>query len=220
VGDIPLELQSKLLRVLQEGEFERIGEEKTRRVNVRVIAATNRDLKKEMEAKRFRQDLYFRLSAFPLEIVPLRNRKEDIPLLAKEFVKQICQSMGLKELPLKKKHMLQLQNYDWPGNIRELRNVIEHAVIVSRGRELRLNLPEISMEKTLPPISSSAKSIERSGEILTFEDLRKLEKENMLKALYQSNWKVSGHGGAAELLGVKPTTLASQIKAFGIKKRP
>lgn len=220
VGDIPLELQSKLLRVLQEGEYERIGEEKTRRVNVRIIAATNRDLKKEMEAKRFRQDLYFRLSAFPLEIAPLRNRKEDIPLLAKEFLKQICQSMGLKELPLKKKHILQLQNYDWPGNIRELRNVIEHAVIVSRGKELRFDLPEISMEKALPIVSSFAKSIERSGEILTYEDLRKLEKENILNALYQANWKVSGPGGAAELLGLKPTTLASQIKAFGIRKRP
>jgi len=157
VGDIPLELQSKLLRVLQEGEFERIGEEKTRRVNVRVIAATNRDLKKEMEAKRFRHDLYFRLSAFPLEIVPLRERKEDIPLLAKEFVKQICQSMGLKELPLKEKHILQLQNYDWPGNIRELRNVIERAVIVSRSSELRLDVPEIHRENALPIVPNYAK---------------------------------------------------------------
>ncbi|UJS17328.1 MAG: sigma 54-interacting transcriptional regulator [Candidatus Jettenia sp.] len=220
VGDIPLELQSKLLRVLQEGEYERIGEERTRRVNVRVIAATNRDLKKELEAKRFRQDLYFRLSAFPLEIVPLRNRKEDIPLLAKEFLKQICQSMGLKELPLKEKHILQLQNYDWPGNIRELRNVIERAVIVSRGRELRLDLPEISTGKALPIVPNYVKSIEQSGEILTYEDLKNLEKENILAALRQANWKVSGPGGAAELLGMKPTTLASQIKAFGIHKRP
>ncbi len=220
VGDIPLELQSKLLRVLQEGEYERIGEEKTRRVNVRVIAATNRDLKKEMEAKRFRQDLYFRLSAFPLEVVPLRSRKDDIPLLAQEFLKQICQSMGLKELPLKKRHIVQLQNYDWPGNIRELRNVIEHAVIVSRGRELRFDLPDISIEKTLPLVHSFAQSVKRSREILTYEDLRKLEKENILNALHQTNWKVSGPGGAAELLGVKPTTLASQIKAFGIRKRP
>lgn len=219
VGDIPLELQSKLLRVLQEGEYERIGEERTRRVNVRVIAATNRDLKKEMEAKRFRQDLYFRLSAFPLEIVPLRNRKEDIPLLAKEFLKQICQSMGLKELPLKEKHILQLWNYDWPGNIRELRNVIERAVIVSKGRELRIDLPETSTEKALPIVPYYVKGVERSGEILTYEDLKKLEKENILAALHQANWKVSGPGGAAELLGMKPTTLASQMKAFGIQKR-
>src|SRR3990167_3297326 len=219
VGDIPLELQSKLLRVLQEGEFERVGEEKTRMVDVRVLAATNRDLKKEMEAKRFRNDLYFRLSAFPLEIVPLRNRKEDIPLLAKEFLKQICRSMGLKELPLKKKHILQLQDYDWPGNIRELRNVIEHAVIVSRGRELRIDVPEISTEKALPMVSHYVKSMKQSGEILTYENLKKLEKENILSALHQTNWKVSGPGGAAKLLGMKPTTLASQMKAFGIHKR-
>ncbi|MFO0792641.1 MAG: sigma 54-interacting transcriptional regulator [Candidatus Brocadiaceae bacterium] len=219
VGDIPLELQSKLLRVLQEGEYERIGEEKTRRVNVRVIAATNRDLKKEMEAKRFRQDLYFRLSAFPLEIVPLRNRKEDIPLLAKEFLKRICQNMGLKELPLKEKHILQLQNYNWPGNIRELRNVIERAVILSGGRELRIDLPEVPPEKALSSVPHYVKSIEQSGEILTYEDLIKLEKENILTALHQTNWKVSGPGGAAELLGLKPTTLASQMKAFGIHKR-
>ncbi|KAB2832814.1 MAG: GAF domain-containing protein [Candidatus Brocadia sp.] len=220
IGDIPLELQSKLLRVLQEGEYERIGEEKTRRVNVRVIAATNRDLKKEMESKRFRQDLYFRLSAFPLEIVPLRNRKEDIPLLAKEFLKQICQNMGLKELSLKEKHMLQLRDYDWPGNIRELRNVLERAVILSGGRELRIDLPEISMEKVLPMAPTHAKSMKQSGEILTYEDLKKLEKENILAALHQTNWKVSGPGGASEILGMKPTTLASQIKAFGIQKRP
>lgn len=220
VGDIPLELQSKLLRVLQEGEYERIGEERTRRVNVRVIAATNRDLKKEMEAKRFRQDLYFRLSAFPLEIVPLRNRKEDIPLLAKEFLKQSCQSMGLKELPLKKKHILQLQSYDWPGNIRELQNVIERAVIVTRGRELRLDLPETYTEKAAQIVPYYVKSIEQSGEILTYEDLKNLEKENILAALHKTNWKVSGPGGASELLGMKPTTLASQMKAFGIHKRP
>lgn len=219
VGDIPLELQSKLLRVLQEGEFERIGEEKTRRVNVRVIAATNRDLKKEMEAKRFRHDLYFRLSAFPLEIVPLRDRKEDIPLLAKEFLKQICQSMGLKELPLKKKHILQLQNYDWPGNIRELRNVIERAVILSGARDLRIDLPETCTKKASTIVPDHAKGREKSGEILTYEDLKKLEKENILAALQKTNWKVSGHGGAAKLLGMKPTTLASQMKAFGIQKR-
>lgn len=220
VGDIPLELQSKLLRVLQEGEYERIGDERTRRVNVRVIAATNRDIKKEMEAKRFRQDLYFRLSAFPLEIVPLRNRKEDIPLLAKEFLRQICQSMGQKELPLKKKHILQLQNYDWPGNIRELRNVIERAVILSGGKDLRIDLPETYTERTSLLVPYTAKNIKQSGEIMTYEDLKKLEKENILTALHQTNWKVSGHDGAAELLGMKPTTLASQIKAFGIQKRP
>ena len=124
-----------------------------------------------------------------------------------------------QELPLKKKHILQLQDYDWPGNIRELRNVIEHAVIVSRGRELRIDVPEISTEKALPMVSHYVKSMKQSGEILTYENLKKLEKENILSALHQTNWKVSGPGGAAKLLGMKPTTLASQMKAFGIHKR-
>lgn len=220
VGDIPIELQSKLLRVLQEGEFERIGEERTRRVNVRIIAASNRDLKKEMEAKLFRQDLYFRLSVFPLEIVPLRNRREDIPLLAEHFVKQSCRNMGVQEMTLKKKHVLQLQNYDWPGNIRELQNVIERAIIISGGKELRLDLPETDTIKASPIVPQSLKTAEQTGEILTYVDLKHLEKENIIAALHQTNWKVSGCGGAAELLGTKPTTLASRIKALGIHKRP
>ena len=220
VGDIPIALQSKLLRVLQEGEFERIGEERTRRVNVRVIAATNRDLKKEMEAKRFRQDLYFRLSVFPLEIVPLRNRKEDIPLLAEHFLKQSCRNMGFKEITLKKKHVLQLQDYDWPGNIRELQNVVERAIIMSGGKELRLDLPATNTIKASPIVSQSQKAAEHTGEILNYGDLKNLEKENIIAALHQTNWKVSGRGGAAELLGTRPTTLASRIKTLGIHKRP
>jgi transcriptional regulator with GAF, ATPase, and Fis domain len=220
VGDIPIALQSKLLRVLQEGEFERIGEERTRKVNVRVIAATNRDLKKEMEAKRFRQDLYFRLSVFPLEIVPLRNRKEDIPLLAEHFLKQSCRNMGFKEVTLKKKHVLQLQDYDWPGNIRELQNVVERAIIMSSGKELRLDLPATNTIKVSPIVSKSQKAAEHTGEILNYGDLKHLEKENIIAALHQTNWKVSGRGGAAELLGTRPTTLASRIKTLGIHKRP
>jgi len=218
VGDIPIELQSKLLRVLQEGEYERIGEERTRRVNVRIIAATNRNLKKEMEAKRFRSDLYFRLSVFLLEVFPLRNRTEDIPLLAEHFLRQSCRNMGLKELTLKKKHVHQLQSYDWPGNIRELQNVIERAVILSSGNELRLDLPETNIEKALPITSQSAKNIGQTGEVLTYEDLKHLEKENILATLHKTNWKISGVGGAAELLGTKPTTLASRIKALGIHR--
>jgi len=218
VGDIPIELQSKLLRVLQEGEYERIGEERTRRVNVRIIAATNRDLKKEMEAKRFRSDLYFRLSVFILEVFPLRNRKEDIPLLAEHFLKQICRNMGLEELALKKKHVLQLQSYDWPGNIRELQNVIERAVIISGGKELRLDLPETDARRTLPILSKLDKTVEQADKVMTYEDLKRQEKENIIAALHQTNWKISGDGGAAELLGTKPTTLASRIKALGIHR--
>ncbi|MCF6150524.1 MAG: sigma 54-interacting transcriptional regulator [Candidatus Kuenenia sp.] len=219
VGEIPIELQGKLLRVLQEGEYERIGEERTRRVNVRVIAATNRDLEKEMESKRFRQDLYFRLSVFPLEIDPLRKRKEDIPLLAKHFLNQNCRSMGFQALFLKKKHILQLQSYDWPGNIRELQNVIERAVILSRGKELKLGLPAIYTGKKLPQLSHSIKPTKEPREIMTNDELKSLEKENILAALIKTNWKISGEGGAAELLGMKSTTLSSKIKAFGIHKR-
>ena len=218
VGDIPIELQSKLLRVLQEGEYERIGEERTRRVNVRIIAATNRDLKKEMEAKRFRSDLYFRLSVFLLEVFPLRNRKDDIPLLAEHFLKQICRNMGLQELALKKKHVLQLQSYDWPGNIRELQNVIERAVIISGGKVLQFDLPETDARQTSPISSQFVKNIGQTDEVLTYEDLKHLEKENILAALHQTNWKISGDGGAAELLGARPTTLASRIKALGIHR--
>ena len=140
IGEIPLEMQSKLLRVLQEGEYERIGDEKTQKVNVRIVAATNRDLKKEVDAKRFREDLYFRLNVFPLEIAPLRNRIDDIPLLADHFLKQSCRHMGLPKLQLKKKHVNLLQNYDWPGNIRELQNVIERGVYIIKREGTAIGL--------------------------------------------------------------------------------
>ncbi len=218
VGDIPIGLQSKLLRVLQEGEYERIGEDRTRRVNVRIVAATNRDLKSEMEANRFRSDLYFRLSVFLMEVVPLRERKDDIPLLAEHFLRQSCRNMGFQPLTLKKRHILQLQEYDWPGNIRELQNVIERAVIVSRGEALRLDIPESSPKGSVPIAPQLGKTMRETGEVLTYEDLRRLEKENICAALRRTNWKVSGEGGAAELLGAKPTTLASRIKVLGIKR--
>lgn len=218
VGEIPIELQGKLLRVLQEGEYEIIGEGKTRRVDVRVIAATNRNLEKEMESKQFRQDLYFRLSVFPLEIDPLRKRKEDIPLLARHFLKQNCRSIGFKELFLKKEQILQLQSYDWPGNIRELQNVIERAVILSRGGELKLDLPEVYIIKKPPNLPQRIKSSGKPGEVMTSDELKSLEKENILAALIKTNWKISGAGGAAELLGMKSTTLSSKIKAFRIQR--
>ncbi len=217
VGDIPVELQSKLLRVLQEGEFERIGEDKTRRVDVRIISATNRDLKKEVEAKRFRRDLYFRLSVFPVEVAPLRNRVEDIPLLAEHFLKQACRRLGMPALPLKQKHVLQLQGYNWPGNIRELQNVLERAVIKSGGGALQLDLPEVATEEAvtwMPKVETA----NNNHEIRTYEQWKEMEKANILAALRQTHWKVAGPGGAAELLGTKPTTLASRIKALGIEK--
>ena len=140
VGEIPLELQSKLLRVLQEGEFERVGDEHTRHVNVRVIAATNRDLGTAAEDGHFRLDLFYRLSVFPLELPPLRNRREDIPQLATHFVKQACTRLHVSEAKLSRREMERLQDYDWPGNVRELQNVVERAVILAQGGPLHFEL--------------------------------------------------------------------------------
>lgn len=218
VGEIPLELQSKLLRVLQEGEFERVGEDVTRRVDVRIIAATNRDLKKEIKARRFRQDLYFRLSVYPLEIVPLRERVEDIPPLADHFLKQACRRLGIPKIPLKRRQVIQLQNYHWPGNVRELQNIIERTVITSRSGALQFDLPgdqdEASSQTTAQPIVSS----DIESKVLTYPELKNLERKNILAALNQTNGKISGPTGAAKLLGVNPTTLASRMKAIGVQK--
>lgn len=214
IGDIPIELQSKLLRVLQEGEYEKIGDERTRKVNVRVIAATNRELKREMEINRFREDLYFRLSVFPIEIVPLRNRKEDIPVLAQFFLTKSCRNMGISELHLKNKHVMQFKNYNWPGNIRELQNIVERAVIMSAGKELRFDLPVSNDKKDLAGLSE----FYNENKIVTANEIKEFEIENILRALNQSNWKVSGKGGAAELLKMKHTTLDSKIIKLGIRK--
>ncbi|MDX2176199.1 MAG: sigma 54-interacting transcriptional regulator [Candidatus Sumerlaeia bacterium] len=218
VGEIPMELQSKLLRVLQEGEFERVGEDVTKRVNVRLIAATNRDLKKEVSKGRFRQDLYYRLGVFPLELPPLRERLEDIPTIAAAFLERACKRFGRKGLRLADRHVMQLQNYVWPGNIRELQNVIERAVITSVGDVLELSIPDDS----LPASSSRLLVIPREDimaeKIYTYTELEDLERANIVKALKKANGKISGPGGAAELVDSKPTTLASRIKALGIDK--
>jgi transcriptional regulator with GAF, ATPase, and Fis domain len=216
VGEIPLEMQGKLLRVLQERTFERIGEEKTRRADVRLIAATNRDLRGEVEAGRFRQDLYYRLSVFPIAVAPLRERRDDIPLLAAQFLKQSCQRLGISERPLTRSHLDQLQAHHWPGNVRELQNVIERAAINSCFGPLVLDLPE-----SVPCGNSNAAEAPDAGEpraVLRYADIERLERDNLLAALERTAWKVSGPGGAAELLGIKPTTLVSRIKTMGIKR--
>ena len=218
VAEIPLDLQSKLLRVLQEGTFERIGEEKTQHVDVRIIAATNRDLKKDVEEKRFRQDLYYRLSVFPVEVAPLRERAEDIPLLAANFLSQTCQRLGLTKPTLKQRHVKTLQSYEWPGNVRELQNVIERAVITARGGELYFDLPGPVAEKKVAAPAASVDAPDAGEEVLTYEELRARERGNLLTALKKAKGKVSGSGGAAELLEVKPTTLASRLKAMGIER--
>ena len=222
VGDIPLEMQSKLLRVLQEGEYERVGEEKTREVDVRVLAATNRNLSKEVEAGRFRQDLYYRLNVFPIEVAPLRHRKEDIPLLAATFLDHVRRKLNCTGRNFNQAEMMKLQNYDWPGNVRELQNVIERAVISSRCGTVKFELPDPQPDPQFSgtvPTKAPKKQLARAQvEILTEEDMREHEKANILAALQQTDWKIYGSDGAAELLAVKPTTLLSRIKKMGIQK--
>jgi formate hydrogenlyase transcriptional activator len=216
VGEIPLELQGKLLRVLQEGNFERVGAERTRAVDVRLIAATNRDLKQEVQHGRFREDLYFRLNVFPVESVPLRERREDIPLLAQHFLNS--ESKALKsELRLSEGDARRLSRYDWPGNVRELQNVIERAAILAQNGRLRIDLPDAASAQ----LSNGAARVKADARpaVMTASEMRTHERANILAALEACSGKVFGPGGAAEMLDIKPTTLASRIKALGIAPR-
>ncbi|RYY75420.1 MAG: PAS domain S-box protein [Gammaproteobacteria bacterium] len=213
VGEIPLELQSKLLRVLQEGQLERVGEEKTRNVDVRVIAATNKDLKKEAEAHHFREDLYFRLNVFPIHSPPLRERGNDIALLATHFLEQANQKFGKKECKLRQGDLRQLLNYDWPGNIRELQNVMERAVITSENGRVPIDLPTDTNAKKIIAVTAEAKELI----IIPDDEMQERVKHNMLTALEKCDWKLFGEDGAAVLLGLKPTTLASRIKRLGLR---
>lgn len=219
VGEIPLDLQSKLLRVLQEGQFERVGDERTRTVKVRLITATNRDLLAEAKAGRFRLDLYYRLGVFPIEVPPLRERLEDMGLLADHFVKQASLRLAVPKPRLTKLHIEQLQGYDWPGNVRELQNVIERAVILARGGKLEFDLPQrinrISVSNVAPPPPG------RDGEEeLSLDELQVREREIVEAALRRTNWKVYGADGAAALLRIKPTTLVSKMKRLKVEKEP
>lgn len=218
VGEIPLDLQSKLLRVLQEGTFERVGEEKSRRVNVRVVAATNRELRREIEAGTFRQDLFFRLSVFPIELPPLRERREDIPLLIRHFIEQASKQARCGNLQLTAEQIRRLQAYAWPGNVRELQNVIERAMILSSCGTQPLNLNLILPDETDAPAQSLASVHSPPTAFVTQAEWEKRERENLLAALEAANWKIYGAGGAAQLLGMKPTTLASRLQSLGIKK--
>jgi transcriptional regulator with GAF, ATPase, and Fis domain len=211
VGEIPLDLQSKLLRVLQEGEFERVGEDSPRRVDVRLIAATNRDLRQEVAAGRFRLDLYYRLAVFPVEVPPLRERREDIPDLISHFVRQSCARFRLAEPRLPQRVMAAAQSYDWPGNIRELQNTVERAVILSRGGPLELALGGSTVEAT--------PAVARREGIIPETEWRRRERANLIAALEKCNFRVSGKDGAAALLGIPAATLTSRMKAHGIRRR-
>ncbi len=220
VGEIPLELQGKLLRVLQEKEFERVGDDVTRRVDVRVIAATNRDLEQLVEAGKFREDLYYRLSVFPVQVPPLRRRRDDVVQLALHFLEQACRDFGRDCPNLTRSQVDTLRRYDWPGNIRELKNVIERAVILSRGETLRLDLslPEVTAERS--DESEQTPDAPSDQVFVSDAEFRKQQRDNMLAALEHADWRISGRGGAAELLGLKPSTLTDRLRAFGIERRP
>lgn len=214
VGEIPIESQGKLLRVLQESEFERVGDDVTRSVDVRVIAATNRNLEQLIVDGEFREDLFYRLSVFPVDVPPLRERGEDIVQLAQHFLEQTCKDFGRKTLTLTRAQTANLRAYDWPGNIRELKNVIERAVILSQGKVLRLDLSMPGLRPELSEVDSS----EASNQVLTEKEMKEFQKSNLIKALEQTNWRVSGAGGAAELLGVRPSTLSDRVRTFKIKR--
>lgn len=216
IGEIPLELQCKLLRVLQDKLYERVGEDKTRHANVRVIAATNRNLEKEVAAGRFREDLYYRLNVFPMAVAPLRERKEDIPLLASHFLKLALKESGCAKPRLTPAGIEMLRNYDWPGNIRELRNVIERAVILAQGGVLSFDLPTADFKTS--PSTSLTNEDKTEPEYFTEPEMQRRERENLFVVLQKTNWKIKGIDGAAELLGVKPTTLISRIEKMGLKR--
>jgi transcriptional regulator with GAF, ATPase, and Fis domain len=214
IGEVPLAMQTKLLRALQEHEFERVGDTRTRKVDVRVIAATNRDLKREVEAGRFRQDLFYRLSVFPLDIPPLRERREDIPRLVHHFVAQSARRLNRPVPRISQSEMAALTAHGWPGNVRELQNLVERALIVWQGGPLRFPIDVPSGLDAAAPGASPAVA----SPMLTRDELKRLERESIVRALEHANGKVSGPGGAAELLGLRPTTLASRIAALGLKR--
>lgn len=216
VGEIPLELQSKFLRVLQEKQYERVGDERTRLADVRIVAATNRELQTEVAAGRFRQDLYYRLNVFPIVVAPLRDRQEDIPLLADYFLEQAVARFKLPPLRIGDSQHRQLTAYPWPGNVRELQNVIERAAILAQGGALHIDLPG-NVSATAEPASLSPAPAETAS-VLTETEWAARERANVEAALQCAHWKIHGPGGAAERLGVKPTTLISRLKRMGLKR--
>jgi formate hydrogenlyase transcriptional activator len=195
-------MQAKLLRVLQDGEFERLGSPRTIKVNVRVIAATNRDLAEEVRNGRFREDLFYRLNVFPIRVPPLRDRAEDLPLLVWAFIEDFSSRMGKKITQVPRKTMETLQRHSWPGNIRELRNVIEHATIITRGNTLQVPM--------LGQATSSASAPRLMADV---------EREHILRTLERTGWQIKGPTGAAAALGLNPSTLRSRMEKLGIPHR-
>jgi transcriptional regulator with GAF, ATPase, and Fis domain len=212
IGEVPLELQPKLLRVLQEGELERVGDDRTRRVDVRVITATNRVLEREVEAGRFRSDLYYRLAVFPVLVPPLRERVEDIVPLARLFLAEHARRVGHVELELTPEDERALMTYPWPGNVRELANVIERAAILCDSGKLALDL-------ALPSSPLRFETANGAPKVQTLEELRAIERDNLVRALEASHGQIAGRGGAAERLGLSPSTLRDRMRNFGVSAR-
>ena len=220
IGELPLDLQAKLLRIIQEGEFEPVGSSQTRKVDVRVIAATNRDLEKLLRAGQFREDLFYRLNVYPIKLPPLRERPDDIGMLATAFARNFARRMGRRLVPLSDDCVRRLQAYNWPGNVRELQNIIERAVITSRDGHLNLDraLPE-SVNAAAAALGPVVADKPTAQHVRTAKELEELERSNIIAALKAAEWKVAGEKGAAQLLGVKPTTLSSRMKALNIERK-
>ena len=214
VGELPLDLQAKLLRVIQDGEFERLGNPRTIKVDVRIIAATNRDLKAEIGRGKFREDLYYRLNVFPITIPPLRQRKEDIPLLVKFFVTKFNKKIGRTFEAVEQETLALLQDYRWPGNVRELESVIERAVITSQGSALRV------LDRLEPSRPSGEQQVERVEKEVapTVRALGEMERDHILHALQKTGWRVEGSAGAAEILGINSSTLRGRMRKHGIRR--
>lgn len=217
VGEIPLELQAQLLRVLQEGEYERVGEEKVRKVDARIIAATNRDLQKEVEAGRFREDLYFRLNVFPISVPPLRKRQEDIAPLANSFLQRSLKTMNRPPLHFSEDQTTRLIEYDWPGNVRELQNIVERFAISSIAGPAQLEQFNVPCDEAIPCPELPCPDVVDT--ILTEKEMVQVQVRNIEKALERCNGKIYGEDGAAALLGLKPTTLATRINKMGIRRK-
>jgi transcriptional regulator with GAF, ATPase, and Fis domain len=215
IGEVPLAMQAKLLRVLQEQELERIGDTRTRKVNVRIIAATNRDLTKEVDEGRFREDLFYRLRVFPIEVPPLRERRDDIAPLAAHFIRQSARKMNRPEPPITQAALTQLSSYDWPGNVRQLQNVIERSIILWQEGPLTFDLPVLRTTEYPGEIPR----LPTKQTLLTREELKRRERDAIVAALKEANGRICGPGGAAELLGMKPTTLSSRIAALGLNRK-
>ena len=215
VGELPFDLQSKLLRVLQEGQLERIGETITRTIDVRIISATNRDLEREAKAGRFREDLFYRLSTFPMRLPPLRERSEDIAALSEHFIELAASRFNKPPAKLEPAQLRAMEAYDWPGNIRELKSVIDRAMILADGGRLPLEVALPGLRGAIEPATAAQPP---GLGFVTDKEMKQRERDNIIAALEHARWQVSGEGGAAQLLGVKATTLSSRMRALSIER--